>query len=431
MTRDRDFKRLVRERMARTGERYTTARMHLLAEQPDAADAPALRLGGEHDQTAALRDVLVAHGVDMPHTDQPPSEALLLGLGGGLGAAVFTFQYQGHLPHLYIETRCTPQYAYDGAFIERAAHGLGATLDVSEAGAPKKAAQQLDAALEHGHPVIAWVDAEQLAHHGGGRGMGAVPWTVVVHQADAEHAVLTDRSSVTWTMPRTELDAARASHKKGKHRIAALGEVDTSALGDGVRAGVRFCVDELAGREARKGFANNFGLRALERWAESVTATNAKGWAKAFAPGPALAAGLQQAYWWVVGSGTGGAGFRGMYADFLREAAQITGDTALEPIAQAYDALAAQWVETVSAHLPDGSALGDVRAALDARADAIRRGAPADEVRALIAKVDALVASCDPFPGDAQAVYADLGARLESLVAAERAAASRLEAWLG
>ena len=31
MTRQRDFKSLVRERMAKTGERYTTARTHLLA----------------------------------------------------------------------------------------------------------------------------------------------------------------------------------------------------------------------------------------------------------------------------------------------------------------------------------------------------------------------------------------------------------------
>lgn len=128
MTEHADFKRLVRERMARTGERYTTARAHLLGADPLPSASPAATLGGQHDQTAALRDLLVAEGVDAPHTALPPTEALLLGLGGGIGAAVFTFVYAGHLPHLYLETRCSPQYAYDLAFLERAVAGLGLRL---------------------------------------------------------------------------------------------------------------------------------------------------------------------------------------------------------------------------------------------------------------------------------------------------------------
>lgn len=39
MTKDRDFKRRVRERMAKTGESYTAARAHLLGARPAAADA--------------------------------------------------------------------------------------------------------------------------------------------------------------------------------------------------------------------------------------------------------------------------------------------------------------------------------------------------------------------------------------------------------
>jgi hypothetical protein len=39
MTKQADFKQRVRARMAKTGESYSTARRHLLAERPDAATA--------------------------------------------------------------------------------------------------------------------------------------------------------------------------------------------------------------------------------------------------------------------------------------------------------------------------------------------------------------------------------------------------------
>jgi hypothetical protein len=66
MTKQRDFKALVRERMAKTGERYTAARAHLLA-KPDrtsgAAEPPPGvldgydRFGGIQSGTAAVHNV--------------------------------------------------------------------------------------------------------------------------------------------------------------------------------------------------------------------------------------------------------------------------------------------------------------------------------------------------------------------------------------
>jgi hypothetical protein len=48
MTRQRSFKRLVRERMEKTGERYAAARASLLAaEEPKAAELPALTVSDE------------------------------------------------------------------------------------------------------------------------------------------------------------------------------------------------------------------------------------------------------------------------------------------------------------------------------------------------------------------------------------------------
>ena len=40
MTSDKDFKRIIRERMDRTGENYTTAREHLARSEPGAGESP-------------------------------------------------------------------------------------------------------------------------------------------------------------------------------------------------------------------------------------------------------------------------------------------------------------------------------------------------------------------------------------------------------
>jgi uncharacterized protein YndB with AHSA1/START domain len=52
MTKDKDFKRLVRARMAKTGEPYTAARANLLAQAPPP-------LPGDYEQLAGMRDEAV------------------------------------------------------------------------------------------------------------------------------------------------------------------------------------------------------------------------------------------------------------------------------------------------------------------------------------------------------------------------------------
>lgn len=428
MTKARDFKRLVRERMARTGERYTTARAHILAEHRDAESSPALAVGGVHDQTAALRDLLVANGIDAPHTKAPPTEALLLGVGGGIGAAVFTFQYQGHLPHLYVETRCTPQFAYDLEFVKRAVTGLGLTLDISNGTTPNAAKRALDAALDQGKPALCLVDAGFLPHHPHRRDTGALPWVVVVHEQRGSSVVVTDRSRLTIEMPRVELEKARAAFKKGKGGVATLASNTVGDLAKGVRRGVDYCVKELAGREVKKGFAGNFGLRALEKWIVEIERGGKEGWRVRFAPGKPLAAGLRQAYGWIETNGTGGGAFRRMYADFLREGATITGNAQFGHLATLYDALAKAWTSLLVSLMPNGTPLGEIRGVLHERAEGIRRGDAREEGLERDRRLDALVQQCEPFPADAEATYTRLAEGLRSILEREREASKALAA---
>ena len=60
MPTDKDFKRLVRARMGKTGESYTTARSHL---RPDSDPGRPDRFRGRNPDTAALTRLLAAISV--------------------------------------------------------------------------------------------------------------------------------------------------------------------------------------------------------------------------------------------------------------------------------------------------------------------------------------------------------------------------------
>src|SRR5687767_10134498 len=171
MTKNRDFKRLVRARMERTGERYAAARAQLAREDEEA---------GAHPETAALLRLLLHAGVKGPAG--APTEALVLGLGGGIGASCFTFEYKGHAASFYVSTRTEPQYAYTADFIKTAAARFGAVCTIAESTSPKAAAKKLSEFVKRG-PTIAWVDLAKLPWSrrlGGAADLGAMPHVIVV-----------------------------------------------------------------------------------------------------------------------------------------------------------------------------------------------------------------------------------------------------------
>ncbi|HET6595505.1 MAG TPA: hypothetical protein VFG81_07770 [Anaerolineales bacterium] len=56
-------------------------------------------LNGRHSETGSIHNALALQGVRAPHTGKPYSEALLLGVSGGIAFGYFTFEYKGYLPH--------------------------------------------------------------------------------------------------------------------------------------------------------------------------------------------------------------------------------------------------------------------------------------------------------------------------------------------
>ena len=170
MTTDKTFKRVVRARMAKTGERYAAARRSLIdcrhrcpavrrrpSRRPPAG---AYRLrGGLHPETATLANVLANQGVVSGLTGEPLTEATILGIGGGLGAGYILWEFKSHgAPILTLGFRNQWQYPWIPGWTGKTLERLGIEADVHETGGAKGAREALDARLDAGSPVIASVD---------------------------------------------------------------------------------------------------------------------------------------------------------------------------------------------------------------------------------------------------------------------------------
>lgn len=431
MTRNRDFKKKVRARMAKTGERYSTARAKLLA----ARTTGGMPFGGVHPDTAALRVLLAQAGVLDPATQRPLDEALLLGLGGGIGAAYYVFEYAGHLPNLYVETRVGPQYPYTEELFERVADHLGVHVETAETGSDKRAAANLERALEGDRFALAWVDMAGLPHHHLGDSMGgALPHVVLVSAVDADSVTFFDRSSEPFTTDRGTFEAARQRLRKAKNRVLWVsdgGSVDPATLEAGIERGLSRCRASLDGTSGAPGYAANMGIRALEKWAALIDANTKKGWPRVFPRGPALASGLRQGYFWIEAAGTGGGAFRRMFAEFLDRATQVLKRPQLADAAERYRRLADRWTELAHRMLPSSGKLGQMREILDGIEAALIDGPVAtDAIPDARARLEALTRDEDFDLGAVEVteLYADLKRRLQEIARLEREARALLGA---
>ncbi|HYN94548.1 MAG TPA: BtrH N-terminal domain-containing protein, partial [Pilimelia sp.] len=146
MTEQKHLKARIRARMARTGERYAAARRHVIgdAERPCTDLGRPLR-GGRHPETAAVAHVLADHGVEL-------SEAMVLGIGGGLGAGYILWEFAAHdTTHLTLGFRRRWNYL---DWVDQTLDRLGARYRVQTTSGAKGAAAALNEVLAAGERAI-------------------------------------------------------------------------------------------------------------------------------------------------------------------------------------------------------------------------------------------------------------------------------------
>src|SRR5688572_17329357 len=114
---------------------------------------------GLHWETGSVRNYLAAVGAKAPHTGQPYTEALLMGISGGAVMGYFSFAYAGYDPHVVILTRNT----FDP--LDTLLARLGIVQAVQQTSKPETAVANLTEALADGTPAIVWADQYMLPYN--------------------------------------------------------------------------------------------------------------------------------------------------------------------------------------------------------------------------------------------------------------------------
>lgn len=418
MTAHKHFKALVRARMSKTGESYTTARRHVIRDAPLAAPStPAgWHLPGSVPATTALRVLLTAAGIRDPRDGQPLSEALLFGIAGGVGMGVMQFVYEKEdFASFFVAGRHL--WHDDEAYLTAALERLGLRPHVAESGGAKAARKQLSDAVGDGadrRPCVAWIDMGSMPHRGmPERYRGGGYHVVTVYEVDEakNEALVGDLTDAPIAISLDDLTLARARIKKFKNRVlwidAARAAARTPALAPLVRAGVAACVEGLAARPMR-GYPTGFNLDGVAAWAQRLHGGADKdAWPRAFARGGRLWQGLSSVNEYIEHYFTGGGLCRGIFAEFLGEAGRVLGDPRWAAAAERYAALANTWSAVADAALPRGVPLFDeLRALRVERGEMLAEGDAANTaaLRDVWAKIDALGERAkSDFPLDAAA----------------------------
>ncbi|MEZ4866583.1 MAG: BtrH N-terminal domain-containing protein [Caldilineaceae bacterium] len=389
------------------------------------------QFAGRHYETGTLHNYYAYCGVKAPHTGQPYSEALFMGVSGGAVVGYFTFAYAGYAPHVALLTRNT----FDplNTMLSR----LGVVQEVRQTSKPEKGLSNLLDTLEEGLPAIVWADMWSLPYNGLSYddGMWAMlPLIVYGYDAAADQVWLADRASVPLTVTTAELATARGRVKKDKYRIMTLDQPDPDKLAAAVTAGIWDCVN-LYTEKPPKGSANNWGLKGLRWWAELLTHPKQRmSWAKEFPIGAKLYAGLTSAF------DFGAVGIRGdaerpLYADFLDEASIILNKPNLREVAQIFRQSGRAWQQLALMLLPE-----EVPLLQETRQLIVRRrqrftvvgGAAWAEIQQINARVKEIrTAVADDFPlreQEVMALQAQLADQILQILALEEQAVYALRA---
>jgi hypothetical protein len=312
------------------------------------------QLNGRHWETGSIHNALALQGVKAPHTGEPYSEVLLLGVSGGIAFGYFTFEYKGYLPHVALLTRNT--FNPFQTILER----LGIAQDIQQTIKAETAEKNLRDALESGLYPMLWADQFSLPYNclpADEPMWGMMP--ILALETDGKSVTVADRSSQPLHLSMAELTKARGRVKDDKYRLITLDAPQTTKLAGAVHKGICQAIS-LFTEEPPRGGRQNFGFAAYDKLAELlVNKRNKQSWERFFAPGVrmyhALAGSPVQpgAYHWINTWGSADGADRGLYADFLLEAAQILNKPSLKDAAGKFRESHALWLAFANSLLPD------------------------------------------------------------------------------
>jgi Butirosin biosynthesis protein H, N-terminal len=425
MTRQRQLKSLIHSRMDRTGEKYMVARRHVLNARP--SSEYELR-GGTDPETAALANVFANRGIADPVTGRPVSEALVLGVGGGLGAGYILWEFNATkgTDRKVVTIGYRNQWQYPDRWYAKVCQRLGVAVQKHETSSAAKARDLLDQALDDGIPAIAFVSTADLPYwHLPAEQSGWWGSPITVYGKEHDRYLVDDRNTGRLTIGADDLAAARSRIPSYKNRLVvadpAASELDEKQLFAGVRAGLE---EQLAHLSEK---STSFSLPAFDKWAKMLTDTkNAKSWSMVFADGVGLVDALVSIGEQVDDGGLFGGTLRRQYAEFLDHAGQLIDFDLSEP-ASAYAVAAKRWLEVVAV-CRSVPAVDEASRLSRVRRNAVERGDIGDDAALEAAEgIAGVLAATDPTGPDEMAdLFSDLSEAIRAAVNAERDALETL-----
>lgn len=355
MTQHKHFKKLVRERMRQTGQRYAAARRSVLKSAPveRSPHRPGLVPG-----STALRVLLAHREIEF-------SEPMAFGLAGGVGIGQFSFFYEkADFASFFIAGRhCWHDHV---TYLKRGLARLNQTPAIKESSTPKAAEKALCEMIDSHGPCVAWVDLALLPHRGLGhwKETGGGYHIITVYSLKGDTALIGDLTDEPIEIALADLTAARGRIKKDKYRLLGIENGgQPGGLKPLVKDALAACHRGLTGADGVKSARKNFSLDCLLTWAERLTSTTDKDrWDQVFAPGHRMFNGLMSLHYFIEHAGTGGGLCRPLMADFLLEAAKELREPRLKSLGERYVKLGEQWSELADLALPDGvPLLADVK----------------------------------------------------------------------
>ncbi|AUY48396.1 BtrH N-terminal domain-containing protein [Streptomyces sp. CB01881] len=296
--------------------------------------------GTQHCETTALGVLLRHQGLDL-------SEPMLFGLGSGLS---FIYWDGKNMGFPFLGGRVKP---FD--LTRDLTTRLGLELLTQETTSPRKAWDNVAAAIDAGHPVGLHLDSYYLDYFGSKVHFGG--HVVAMYGYDDHHAYLVDTDQQGGAVSTSLTSLARARAARGpmtaKHRSFALTVPrDLPAPHGQIVPAITACADAFLNPPIA-----NLGHRGIEKAGKLV-----RTWLQR-TDDPQRD--LPQAALLMEKAGTGGALFRNLYRDFLAECTDLLDSSHLRTGHTLYTEAAVLWTE-VSALIKKAGESGDAQCLVQA-----------------------------------------------------------------
>lgn len=273
---------------------------------------------GKHCESTALVNMLRNRGIIV-------SEPLVFGLGRGIS---FLYWHSKQMPAPFLGGRVKPDH-----LIRNAAAALGVELLENQTGSQTKAARELDAALDSGDVVGLKLDRFHLDYAHDSYHFAAHYVACVARTPEAYTLVETTGVGVQTTS-RDSLAAARSAKGPMSSRNLSF-RLGTSTFDQGRLA--------QACRDAIGATAHDFlhpPIRNMGHSGFKKASTEMRSWCTTLDDPRAALTFLSHS---IEDGGTGGGFFRSLWADFLVEAADLTGESTFASVAETYRDISTQW----------------------------------------------------------------------------------------